>query len=85
MSLEIIFQIIAILIPLVFAITVHEVAHGFIARGFGDFTADRQGRLTLNPIAHIDPVPCFGSIGFTIFYVCRVKSDSNGTGPQYRG
>ena len=56
MSLEIIFQIIAILIPLVFAITVHEVAHGFIAKGFGDYTADRQGRLTLNPIAHIDPV-----------------------------
>ena len=56
MSLEIIFQIIAILIPLVFAITVHEVAHGFIARGFGDYTADRQGRLTLNPIAHIDPI-----------------------------
>ena len=41
---------------MVFAITVHEVAHGFIARGFGDNTADRQGRLTLNPIAHIDPI-----------------------------
>ena len=38
MSLEIIFQIIAILIPLVFAITVHEVAHGFIAKGFGALT-----------------------------------------------
>jgi Zn-dependent protease len=49
-------QIIAIIVPLVFAITVHEVAHGYVAKGFGDATAYRQGRLTLNPIAHIDPV-----------------------------
>ena len=56
MSFEIILQIIGILIPLVFAITVHEVAHGYIAKGFGDYTAHRQGRLTLNPMAHIDPV-----------------------------
>jgi len=56
MSIEIILQIIAIIIPLVFAITVHEVAHGYVAKGFGDSTAYRQGRLTLNPIAHIDPV-----------------------------
>jgi Zn-dependent protease len=56
MSIEVILQIIAIIIPLVFAITVHEVAHGYVAKGFGDSTAHRQGRLTLNPIAHIDPV-----------------------------
>lgn len=48
------FQIIAIAIPVIYAITVHEVAHGLIAKGFGDMTASRQGRLTLNPIAHID-------------------------------
>ena len=48
------FQVIAIAIPVIYAITVHEVAHGLIAKGFGDMTASSQGRLTLNPIAHID-------------------------------
>ncbi len=41
-------------LPLLFAITVHEVAHGWMAKQFGDQTAFRQGRLTLNPIKHID-------------------------------
>ena len=54
--MDFLFQIIAIAIPVIYAITVHEVAHGLIAKGFGDFTASRQGRLTLNPIAHIDMV-----------------------------
>lgn len=43
-------------LPLLFAITVHEVAHGWIAKHLGDPTAQRLGRLTLNPIKHIDPV-----------------------------
>jgi Zn-dependent protease len=43
-------------IPVVFAITVHEVAHGWVARHFGDRTAEAQGRLSLNPIRHIDPI-----------------------------
>jgi Zn-dependent protease len=43
-------------IPIVFAITLHEVAHGWVARHFGDRTAEAQGRLSLNPIRHIDPV-----------------------------
>lgn len=43
-------------LPVIFAITVHEVAHGYVARMFGDDTAARQGRLTLNPISHIDPI-----------------------------
>lgn len=47
------------LIPLVFAVTVHEVAHGWTAKQFGDTTAQQAGRLTLNPISHIDP---FGTI-----------------------
>ncbi len=42
--------------PLLFAITVHEVAHGWMARRLGDPTAMMLGRLTLNPIKHIDPV-----------------------------
>lgn len=42
--------------PLIFAITVHEVAHGWVAKKLGDPTADKAGRLTLNPIKHIDPI-----------------------------
>lgn len=44
------------LLPLLFAITVHEVAHGWVARQLGDPTAMMLGRLTLNPIKHIDPI-----------------------------
>jgi Zn-dependent protease len=43
-------------VPVVFAITLHEAAHGYIARIFGDHTAYMLGRVTLNPIKHIDPV-----------------------------
>lgn len=43
-------------LPVVFAVTVHEAAHGFVARSLGDDTASRLGRLTLNPIKHVDPV-----------------------------
>ena len=44
------------LIPIVIAIVFHEVAHGYVARIFGDPTAHRLGRLTLNPIRHVDPI-----------------------------
>lgn len=43
-------------IPVVFAITLHEAAHGYVARMFGDNTAAAAGRVTLNPIRHIDPI-----------------------------
>jgi Zn-dependent protease len=43
-------------IPILFAITLHEAAHGYVARYFGDMTADRAGRISLNPAHHIDPV-----------------------------
>jgi len=43
-------------VPVVFAITLHEAAHGYVARLFGDQTAWMLGRVTLNPIKHIDPV-----------------------------
>ncbi|MBK7543873.1 MAG: site-2 protease family protein [Candidatus Competibacteraceae bacterium] len=42
--------------PLLFAITLHEVAHGWAALRFGDTTAQSQGRLSLNPLRHVDPV-----------------------------
>lgn len=48
---------------LLFAVSVHESAHGWMAEKFGDPTAREQGRITLNPIAHIDPI---GSILFPV-------------------
>jgi Zn-dependent protease len=47
---------IVIIAFLVESIVLHEMAHGFVALLFGDHTAERQGRITLNPIPHIDPV-----------------------------
>ncbi|GAA5103240.1 site-2 protease family protein [Wohlfahrtiimonas larvae] len=44
------------LVPLVFAITIHEAAHGYMAYWLGDNTAKLQGRLSLSPIRHIDPI-----------------------------
>ena len=53
-------QVIAIYaIPVIFAITLHEAAHGYVAKYFGDLTAYSQGRVSLNPIRHIDP---FGTV-----------------------
>lgn len=43
-------------LPVIFAITLHEAAHGYAARHFGDPTADQAGRISLNPLRHIDPV-----------------------------
>lgn len=43
-------------LPLLFAITLHEAAHGYAARRFGDRTAEMLGRITLNPLKHIDPI-----------------------------
>ncbi|MBI3284522.1 MAG: site-2 protease family protein [Burkholderiales bacterium] len=46
-------------LPVIFAITLHEAAHGYAAKYFGDLTAYSQGRVSLNPLVHIDP---FGTI-----------------------
>ena len=43
-------------LPVLLAITLHEAAHGYVARHFGDPTADLAGRISLNPLRHIDPV-----------------------------
>lgn len=52
----ILLKIAIVIIPLIFAITVHEAAHGWVANKFGDDTARNLGRITLNPIKHIDPI-----------------------------
>src|SRR5512140_1814196 len=57
MSIDALIQNIALgAIPILFAITLHEAAHGYVARHFGDMTAFAQGRISLNPLRHIDLV-----------------------------
>ncbi len=56
MELTLIQKITVSAIPIIFAITVHEAAHGYVAKYFGDLTAEKLGRITLNPIKHIDPI-----------------------------
>ena len=55
-ELNLIQQVAVWALPVLFAITVHEVAHGWVARQLGDPTAMMLGRLTLNPLKHIDPI-----------------------------
>lgn len=55
-ELSLVQRIVVWALPVLFAITVHETAHGWMARRLGDHTAEMLGRLTLNPIKHIDPV-----------------------------
>ena len=55
-DLTLVEKVIVWAIPVLFAITVHEVAHGWVASRLGDQTARSMGRLTLNPIKHIDPI-----------------------------
>ena len=52
----VLFQISIWLLPILFAVTLHEAAHGYVAWMLGDDTAYRQGRVTLNPLKHVDPV-----------------------------
>ena len=56
MDLTLIQKIAIYALPVIFAITVHEAAHGYAARYFGDMTAHLSGRITLNPLKHIDPI-----------------------------
>jgi Zn-dependent protease len=56
---DLIYSISTWLLPVLIAITFHEAAHGYVARFLGDETASRLGRVSLNPVRHIDP---FGTI-----------------------
>jgi Zn-dependent protease len=53
------FNLLLLAVPVIIAITLHEAAHGYAARALGDTTAEREGRLSLNPLVHIDP---FGTL-----------------------
>jgi Zn-dependent protease len=59
MDLELLNNIVLLVIPVIVAITFHEAAHGYVALHFGDSTAKDEGRVTLNPLKHIDP---FGTV-----------------------
>ncbi len=63
-------EIIIMAPPFLFALTVHEVAHGYTALYFGDPTAKRLGRLTLNPLKHLDP---WGVLAFIIMKIGWAK------------
>jgi Zn-dependent protease len=60
---NIVFRVATWLIPLVFAIVLHEISHGWVANAFGDPTAKRLGRLSPNPIRHVDP---FGTVALPL-------------------
>jgi len=57
-------------LPVLFAITLHEAAHGYVARHFGDLTAHAQGRISLNPLRHIDVV---GTLVVPVFILLASK------------
>lgn len=65
-NLSLIQTITVYILPLVFAITVHEAAHAYMAYKYGDNTAKQYGRLSLNPIKHIDPL---GTIAFPLISI----------------
>ncbi len=65
-------QVLVNVLPLILAITLHEAAHGYVARMFGDNTAYMLGRVTLNPIKHIDPI---GTIAFPLANLRHAKRD----------
>ena len=65
-----ILQIIILAPPILLALTLHEFAHGYVAYRFGDPTARDQGRLTLNPLKHLDPI---GTIAFFIIHIGWAK------------
>ncbi|MDD5329712.1 MAG: site-2 protease family protein, partial [Sulfuricella sp.] len=56
MELTLVQQIAIYALPVVFAITLHEASHGYVAKHFGDTTAYMLGRVSLNPLRHIDPI-----------------------------
>jgi Zn-dependent protease len=65
-NLSIVQTVAVYIIPLIFAITLHEAAHAFVAHKYGDNTAKLLGRLSLNPMHHVDP---FGTVVFPLISI----------------
>ncbi len=70
MELNLIQMIAVYALPVIFAITLHEAAHGYVAKHFGDLTAYAQGRVSLNPLRHIDP---FGTVALPLMLLAVSK------------
>jgi Zn-dependent protease len=68
---------------LIISLSVHEFGHAFVAKRFGDDTAERQGRLTLNPLAHIDPVGFLMVIFIGFGYAKPVPTDPRNFTSEY--
>ncbi len=90
-ELNLFYTLFVFVIPVLFAVTVHEVAHGWVASQFGDQTAKLLGRLTLNPIKHIDlvgtilvPVIMFYTSGFIFGWAKPVPVDWRNLGHPRR-
>ncbi len=74
---HILLKISIMLVPALLAVTLHEVAHGFSAEKFGDPTARLLGRLTLNPIKHLDPIGTIALLVFGFGWARPVPVNSN--------
>lgn len=74
---HILIKISIMLVPALMAVTFHEVAHGYIAEKFGDPTARLLGRLTLNPIKHLDPIGTIALLVFGFGWARPVPVNSN--------
>ncbi len=90
-ELNLFYTLFVFVVPVLFAVTVHEVAHGWVASQFGDQTAKSLGRLTLNPIKHIDlvgtilvPVIMFYTSGFIFGWAKPVPVDWRNLGHPRR-
>jgi Zn-dependent protease len=70
LELNLIQMIAVYALPVIFAITLHEAAHGYVAKHFGDLTAYAQGRVSLNPLRHIDP---FGTVALPLMLLAVSK------------
>ena len=68
-------------IPVLLAITLHEAAHGYVAHAFGDDTAWQLGRVSLNPLRHVDP---FGTVFYRRFFFCLMRLFSSAMRSPFR-
>ena len=83
---NIVFRVATWLVPLVIAIVLHEISHGWVANAFGDPTAKQLGRLSPNPIRHVDPI---GTVGLPLLLAVsgastRPPSGRNRSPPSWR-
>lgn len=82
--LQFLLAVLILFVPLLISITVHEWAHGFVAYKFGDPTPKMQGRLSLNPFAHLDPVGTLMLFIIGIGWAKPVEINSENISPDFK-